>query len=256
MKHSARLALLVLATIVLASSPLHAYDPKTVTGPPPKAKPSEPGWGFWSVAPQAWMQTCQGFLERTQKGDIDVVFLGDSITQGWGKAGKEIWEKEYAPKKAVNYGIGGDSTRQVLYRLDHGAVDGLKLKLVVLAIGTNNLYADHNSGTDEEIAAGIETIVKSLREKVPTAKILLLGILPRQNDYFSGRVLKINKRISKLADEKTVRFLDMDAKFEKTPGKGDVNEELYVPDKLHLSAKGYEVWAETMKPVFEEMVKD
>ena len=94
-------------------------------------------------------------------------------------AGKAEWAKRFAPLGAVDYGIGGDSTRQVLWHLGHGLVDGLASKLVVLKIGTNNLYGDHSAGTDEEIARGIETVVKTVREKLPKTRVLLLGILQR-----------------------------------------------------------------------------
>ncbi len=224
---------------------------------PAKDKPAIAAWGFWPNFPQAWMQTHNGFVQRTKQGaakqDINVIFFGDSITQGWGGDGKDVWDKTYAPLGAVNYGIGGDTTRQVLWRILNGEVEGLNPKLVVLKIGTNNLYNDLNSGSDEEIADGITKIVSTLREKLPNTKILLLGVLPRQNDYFSGRAKRINEIIKKLDNGQTVRFLDMSDKFQTELGK--VKPELYVPDQLHLAKPGYELWAATMKPLFDEMRK-
>jgi lysophospholipase L1-like esterase len=134
---------------------------------------------------------------------------------------------------AVNYGIGGDSTRQVLQRIQNGLVEGISPKLVVLKIGTNNLYDDFNAGSDEEIADGIRSIVSELRKRLPTTKILLLGILPRQNEYFSNRAKRINEIISKLDDGRNVRFLDMSARFQTEVGK--VVPELYGGDQLHLA---------------------
>lgn len=226
-------------------------------GPPAKDKPAVPGWGFYPQYPKAWLATHQGFVDRAQntqlKGDIDVMFLGDSITQGWGGDGKAIWDKRYTPVKAVNFGMGGDSTRQVLWRITHGEVEGLHLKLIVLMIGTNNLYGDFNAGTDEEIADGIALIVNELRQKLPTTKVLLLGLLPRQNDYFCGRVANINRLLSKLdARNRTVRFLDIGAKFLSAPGK--VKPELYNADQLHLNAAGYQVCADAMQPNFNTMM--
>lgn len=227
-------------------------------GPPLKDKPNVAGWGYYANFPLAWANFHKSFLERTaqgaQKNDISVVFLGDSITQGWNDTGKAVWDKVYAPLGAVNYGIGGDSTRQVLWRLQNGEVDGIKPKLVVLKIGTNNLYNDVNAGSDEEIAAGIGAIVGLLRQKLPNTKILLLGLLPRENTYFTGRTMHINKLIEPLTDGKTIRFLDMTDKFQTAPGK--VKPELYNRDQLHLSPQGYELWAAAMKPLFEEMLKD
>ena len=227
-------------------------------GPAPKDKPNVAGWGYYANFPLGWASMHKSFVERTkqgaQKNDISVVFLGDSITQGWNDAGKAVWDKHFAPLGAVNYSIGGDSTRQVLWRVQNGEVDGIKPKLVILKIGTNNLYNDNNAGSDEEIAAGIGTIVGALRQKLPDTKILLLGLLPRQNEYFSGRTAHINKLITPLADEKMVRFFDMSAQFQTEVGK--VKPELYNRDQLHLEAKGYETWAATMKPLFDEMLKD
>ncbi len=227
-------------------------------GPPLKDKPNVAGWGYYANLPLAWANFHKSFLERTkqgaQKNDISVVFLGDSITQGWNDTGKAIWDKNYAPLGAVNYGVGGDTTRQVLWRIQNGEVDNIKPKLVVLKIGTNNLYNDYNAGSDEEIAAGIGAIVGLLRQKLPDTKILLLGLLPRENTYFTGRTMHINKLIEPLADGKTIRFLDMTKQFQTEPGK--VKTELYNRDQLHLTEKGYEVWAATMKPLFDEMMKE
>ncbi len=226
---------------------------------PPKDKPDVAGWGFYPDFPRAWMQTHNSFVERTRQGrekkDINIIFLGDSITQGWGddNAGRKIWDARYAPLGAVNYGIGADSTRQILWRIQNGEVEGLNPRLIVLGIGTNNLYDDHNGGTDEEIALGIEAIVTSLRQKLPQTRILLLGILPRQNEYFGRRVANINRLIARLDDGQTVRFLDMGPQFQTEVGK--VKPELYTTDQLHLARPGYQVWANAMRPLFERMRK-
>ena len=231
-------------------------EERMVSGAPPKGSPSEPGCGFYPQFPTAWMSHHGSLLERTKKGSVNVMFFGDSITQGWTDptGGKAEWDKRFEPLGAANYGIGGDSTRQVLWRIGRGETDGLSPKLIVLKIGTNNLYDDFNAGSDEEIAKGIETIVKTLHDKLPQTKVLLLGILPRQNEYFSGRIARINALAAKLADGKSVRFLDIGSHFATTPGKGDVHEELYVGDKLHLSAKGYSVFAEAIQPPVTEMI--
>ena len=243
-------------TLTLRSPGLfaHADEPdETLTaGPPAKAAPSVPGWGFYPQYPQAWQAMHKGFLERTRQGKVDVVFVGDSLTQGWGGEGKDLWEKRFAPLGAVNYGIGGDSTRQVLWRIGHGGVDGLHPKLFVLMIGTNNLYGDFNAGTDEEIADGVKAVVTTLRQKQPQAKILLCGLLPRQNDYFCNRIAAINRLIGKLDDGKNVRFLDMQEKYLTAPGK--VKPELYVSDQLHLAKPGYTLWADTMQPLFTALL--
>jgi beta-glucosidase len=132
-------------------------------------------------------------------------------------------------------------------------VDGIAPKLVVLKIGTNNLYNDFNAGSDEEIAKGIDAIVNLLREKLPATKVLLLAVLPRQNEYFCSRIRKINAIMAKLDEGKGVRFLDMTDRFQDAPGK--VKADLFNKDQLHLEKKGYEVWAEAMDSVLDELMK-
>jgi len=241
----------------LNAKALVARDADPANGPAPKDKPDVAGQGFYANFPQAWMAMHGSNVARTKQGaekkDIRVVFLGDSITQGWGGEGKDIFDARYAPLGAVNYGIGGDSTRQVLWRITHGEFDGITPVLVVLKIGTNNLYGDGNAGTDEEIASGISKIVSTIRAKSSTTKVLLLGLLPRQNDYFSNRTKHINALIAPLDDGKTVRFLDLSDRFQTEVGH--VKPELYGPDQLHLVKAGYQVWADAMQPLFDSMMK-
>ena len=228
-------------------------------GAPAKALPNVAGWGFYPPYPDAWMTFLNQQLDRAkqarEKKDLNVAFIGDSITQGWWEGGKELWDAKYKPLGAANFGIGGDSTRQVLYRLDKGILDGVAPKVVVLKIGTNNLYDDFNAGSDAEIADGIKAVVAKIKEKAPTSKILLLGILPRENAWFSGRIAKINAQIAPLADGKTVRFLDMGPQFATNPEKGEVIPALYKGDKLHLVKAGYEAWDAAMWPTLSEMLK-
>ena len=108
----------------------------------------------------------EGFVAIAKKGDVDVLFLGDSITEGWEGGGKEVWKKDFRPLKAANFGIGGDRTQHVLWRMQNGELEGIKPKAAVLMIGTNN----PGSNTAEEIADGIEAIVAELRKKRPTPK--------------------------------------------------------------------------------------
>ncbi|HEV7299183.1 MAG TPA: GDSL-type esterase/lipase family protein [Tepidisphaeraceae bacterium] len=223
---------------------------------PTAGKPTEPAWGFWEQHPTAWQSRHNEFLARTKQGDVGVVFLGDSITQGWGSEGKDIWDARFAPVKSVNYGIGGDSTRQVLWRIANGELDELKPKLVVLMIGTNNLYGPPNGGNDEDIAAGVLECVKAICAKLPDAKVLLLGILPRQNEYFCNRIEKINAMIQRdlpaIAGD-AVTYLDLTDTFSVAPGR--VVTSLFAQDELHLSSAGYAAWAEAMAPAFDALVK-
>lgn len=211
-------------------------------------KPTVPGWCRWNWR-AAWLGMHRGFVERAKRGRADIVFLGDSLTMGWG----DRIEGRYAPRTAVNFGIGGDSTRQILWRVRHGTLEGLSPRLVVLMIGTNNLYGDANAGSDEEIAQGVESCVRLIENKLPRAKILLLGLLPRQNDYFCGRVRRINASIAKLDDGKRTRFLDFGARFLGPDEK--IKPELYDKDQLHLSPAGYEQWGQAMDPLVRAMLE-
>jgi len=158
---------------------------------------------------------------------------------------------------AVNYGIGGDSTRQILWRLQHGETEGLSPKVVIIGVGTNNLYKDQNEGSDEEVVKGIRTVVETVQEKLPSAQILLISILPRQDDYFSGRAQKINERITRFYNGDSVRVLDMwDDFYDAVNGSPElrVKKELYRPDALHLMEAGYEVWDRNVERVLREML--
>src|SRR5262245_10460605 len=121
-----------------------------------------------------WMDLHRDFLKRAESGNIDLLFLGDSITQGWGGA-RKTWDRFYTPRKADNFGIGGDRTQHVLWRIQNGELAGIEPKVVVLMIGTNNA----SGNTPDEIAQGITAIVGELRKRLPKSKILLLGVFPR-----------------------------------------------------------------------------
>lgn len=174
----------------------------------------------------------------------ELVFIGDSITQGWEGAGKQVWEERYAKYHTVNLGIGGDRTQHVLYRLDNGNLEGLNPKAAVVMIGTNNSNGEDN--TVEQIAAGVRAIVGKLREKVPNAKILLVAIFPRGENPNPqrGKILQVNQIIRKLADNQNVFWVDFGHKF--VTEEGQIPREL-MPDYLHLSEKGYQIWGESIE---------
>ncbi len=197
-----------------------------------------------------WMKRHESFNERVKKGNVDLLLIGDSITQGWEGAGKAAWEKHYTPRNAVNLGIGGDRTQHVLWRLDNGNVEGISPKAAVLMIGTNN------SGTNSsvQIAEGVEAIVKKLRTKLPKTKILVLGIFPRGATIDDAR-RKVNAganlSIRKLADGERVHYLDIGDKF--LNNDGTLSKEV-MPDLLHLNEKSYTTWAEAIEPKVKELM--
>jgi lysophospholipase L1-like esterase len=191
------------------------------------------------------------FLAIAKKGGVDVLFLGDSITHGW--EGQKAWKKYFEPLKAANFGIGGDQTGHVLWRLTDGdELTGITPKVAVLMIGTNNSGRD----SSEQIAEGITLVVTTIHKKSPTTKVLLLGVFPRGKDADTAirkKLAGINKIVAKLDDEgKTVKYLDIGERFLEKDGS--LSKDI-MPDYLHLSARGYEIWAEGITPTLTEMLK-
>ena len=136
-----------------------------------------------------WMARHQAINARAKQGHIDLIYVGDSIVQNYATQGKDTWDRYYAPRNALNLGMSGDRTEHVLWRLDHGNIDGIAPKLAIVMIGQNN--GGHN--TAEEIGAGVIAVVQKIRAKLPTTKILLLAIFPRRAKPTEEReVLKRN----------------------------------------------------------------
>jgi lysophospholipase L1-like esterase len=196
-----------------------------------------------------WMARHEKFNERIKQGRVDLLLIGDSITQGWEGNGKDAWAKYYDKRNAVNLGIGGDRTEHVLWRLDNGNVDGISPKAAVLMIGTNNA----GSNSAEEIGAGIQAIVKKLREKLPQTKVLILAVFPRgeQPGPVREKNAEASKIASQLADGKMVYFLDIGDKF--LSPDGSLSKDI-MPDFLHLSPAGYEIWAASIEPKVVELM--
>lgn len=199
-----------------------------------------------------WKKRHESFVDRAKQGNVDVLFLGDSITQGWEGAGKAVWKKSIDPLKAANFGIGGDRTEHVLWRITEGKeLEGINPKVAVIMIGTNNT----GSNSAEEIAEGITAIAKSLRQQRPETKILLLGVFPRSanaTDMVRDKIKEINRRIAKLEDGKTLRYLDIAEWF--LVENGNLPKEI-MPDRLHLSELGYMLWAAAIQVPLQEMLK-
>jgi lysophospholipase L1-like esterase len=191
----------------------------------------------------------------SKKGEAKLVFLGDSITQGWEGAGKEAWKAAWEPYTAANFGIGGDRTEHVLWRLEHGNFDGLKPKAVVIMIGTNNTGHRQGNEAPRQTAEGVKAIIDSLAKKCPETKVLLLGIFPRGeklDDKLRVHNTAINAILAKFADGTKVQFLDIGASFLQPDGT--LTREI-MPDLLHLSPKGYQIWADALKLKVAEMMQ-
>jgi lysophospholipase L1-like esterase len=194
----------------------------------------------------------EDFLKIAKAGSIDLVFFGDSITDEFRSKGKADWDSYFIPLKAANFGGSiGDRTEHLIWRLVNGELEGYQAKLFVLLIGTNNLWRDDN----DQVEDGIKLCVKLIKEKQPRAKILLLGILPRDEQAespYRSRIKSINADLSKLQDGTKVNFLDIGSKF--LTDKGILTKEI-MPDGLHLSEKGYQIWATSIIDKVRELMK-
>ena len=197
----------------------------------------------------AWMEVHKSFLALAKKGKIDLLFLGDSITQGWYE--NEVWQRYYGPRNAANFGIGGDRTQHVLWRIQNGELNGIEPKVVVLMVGTNNA----DSATPDEIAQGITAIVAELGKRLPKSRVLLLGIFPQspKPSAIRERLKSANEQIAKLDDGKHVRFLDIGKAFMNEDGT--ISRDV-MPDFLHLSRRGYRIWAEAMEPTLWSLLDE
>jgi len=205
----------------------------------------------------AWVKRHEGFVKIAQTGGVDLLFLGDSITDFWRSRGSNVWNTYYGPRNAANFGINADRTQHVLWRIDNGELDGIKPKVLVLMIGTNNTGKEKNGSprnSNTETIQGVQAVVARIRAKLPETKILLLAIFPRGNfdDPQRAQVALINTVIAKLDDGQWVKFLDIGPHFLEEDG---TLPKSIMPDLLHPNARGYQIWADAMEPTLAAMLK-
>jgi lysophospholipase L1-like esterase len=204
-----------------------------------------------------WVKRHEGFVAEAKKGECELLFLGDSITDGWRNKPKAIFQAAFGQYQPLNFGISGDRTQHVLWRIQNGELDGIKPKVAVIMIGTNNIGQKDTPEKPESAVAGVTAIVSHLKSKLPTLKILLLGVFPRDEKPDHPRramVKEINAGIAKLDDGgKSVQFLDIGEKFMQPDGT--LTKEI-MPDFLHLSEKGYQIWADALKEPLAKLLKN
>ena len=196
-----------------------------------------------------WVAHFAHNVDRVKGKRVDLIFDGDSITDFWESKGKEVWEKNYAKLNVADFGISADRTEHLLWRLDHGQVDGLHPKLVVLLIGTNNL----SQNTDPQTTEGVTAVVRDYQKRLPDAVILLQGIFPRgekPTDPLRQRIKTINGNLARLGDGNKVIYLDFGDKFLEPDGS--ISKDI-MPDSLHPSARGYEIWADAIRPQIDKV---
>jgi lysophospholipase L1-like esterase len=239
-----------LAVVFALSAPAFAQDSRNLHGPADRAAPR---------TDQNSMIAHTQLLAKARQGRIDVYFEGDSIVRRWGALDyPELlanWNANFFGWNAANFGWGADRTENILWRLEHGELDGVNPKVIVLLAGTNNVGAEpRDERTVAEIARGVKAIVDICVTKAPQATIVLTAIFPRgDNMAVISTINQINGKLARLADGKRVRFLSITDRLADAHGRltdGVLNER----DKLHPTIKGYQIWADALKPVFQELL--
>ena len=201
-----------------------------------------------------WHKRHRQKMEDAKKRDIDLVFIGDSITHSWENDGAPVWRKYFKKRNALNLGFSGDRTEHVLWRLQNGALDNLSPSLVVIMIGTNN--TGHRMDPAAHTADGIRRIVAECRERLPDAQVLVLGVFPRHrspHNEMRQRNAAINEAIATLDELDQVHYLDLGNLF--VNDDGTLRDDL-MPDLLHLNHSGYTAWARGMQPTIKRLLPD
>ena len=194
----------------------------------------------------------QQFLLRIEQSEIGLLFLGDSLTDWWPSVGERSWLR-LAKYNPANFGVAGDRTEHLLWRITNGELDGIDPRVVVLLIGTNN-FGEVAGERPEWVAKGIEKILTEIRQRLPRSKILLLGIFPRDTNASPRRqmIRETNEKIRQFADGSKTHYLDIGESFLDSGGEILAG---VMPDALHLSLKGYEIWYEKMQPVLQDLMQ-
>jgi lysophospholipase L1-like esterase len=199
-------------------------------------------------------------VEKAKKGGIDIYFVGDSITRRWGCNDAQYtnllanWTSNFFGWNAGDFGWGADKTENILWRLENGELDDVNPKVIVILAGINNV--GNRPGNDAKVAditRGLKAILDTCRKKAPDASIILTAIFPRNDNMAVVPTIdKINENLAQFADGKKVRFLNVNDKLADKDGK--LFEGMMNRDNLHPAVKGYQVWADGLKPIFTELL--
>jgi lysophospholipase L1-like esterase len=224
---------------------------------------------MWPVVPSAghfggtaWLDIHAKLVKHLEgrKGPVDVLLVGDSITQQWGspldnKPLNEGWQKHLGQYSAVNIGIGGDKVQNVLWRLDHGGVAGLQPRAIVLMIGNNNMFFTPETGI-EAAAKGIAMCAANLRDKFPKAPLVVVKILPAHapGNRFYDDIKKTNAALDELKLDRQPHVTVLDLTTDFTNADGSLKKDLFTPDNIHLSLAGYDLYAQRLKPLFDKLL--
>lgn len=228
--------------------PLHKAEP--ADQPVPRLKE----WAYMSVA--EWHEKHAADVARAREGSLNIIFFGDSITEQWETSGARVWEKYFNVGRVANFGIGSDTTQNLLWRIQNNqGLEGLSPEMVIVLIGTNNFGISKHR--PDEVASGITAVVDALCRRFPKTHVLLLGILPRSSNpdtFVRGLIREVNQGVASLGDRPSVSYLDAESLFLTTTGH--TREDLYAQDQLHLAEKGYEVLMNAMVPYFSRYLDE
>jgi beta-glucosidase len=254
-----RLILCLVATVTAFAGSGPAPAPAPAPAPVPVPVPVPLAANVAAARPEYFQfaHMHEMHLDRARVAPVGLLFLGDSITEAWWNVA-DFWWQRYGAYQPANFGISGDRTQHVIWRLEHGMLEHAAPRVVVLMIGTNN--SGDNSA--EEITAGIREILDLIQARRPDTKVLLLGIFPRdQRTNWQGKpdnwerrmpvIRAVNQALAGFDDGRRVRFLDIGHVF--LDPQGNIPREL-MPDQLHLSNSAYRLWADAMQPLLDEML--
>jgi lysophospholipase L1-like esterase len=200
-------------------------------------------------------------VEKAKKGRIDIYFEGDSITRRWGATDYPQllanWNQNLFGWNAADFGWGADRIQNILWRLNDGELDNVNPKVVVLLAGTNNVGSSIPAGTEDAVVAditrGMQALVAAIRSKAPDATLIVTGIFPRNDNLAVLPVIsQINGNLAKLADQPKVRYLNINDQL--ADGHGILFDGMMTADKIHPAEKAYQVWANALKPIFQELI--
>jgi lysophospholipase L1-like esterase len=199
-----------------------------------------------------WLDRHTQLCEMTKSESFSILFLGDSITEAWATHGSATWDKFYAKRKAINFGINGERVQNLIWRVLNGALDNLSPSLVVILIGTNNI--DRNPVP--HIAEAIQVLLQHIVERLPNARILLLGVFPREKDPEASKrklVRDLNAMMASTIFPENIHYLDIGSAFLDQDGNLPVD---LFPDGLHPCAKAYAIWADRIEPTIQTLLAE
>lgn len=199
-------------------------------------------------AVETYRKKHEAFVKSGKEKPVELLFIGDSLTEYWLHEGRDVWDAEYSKWSSLNFGISGDTTSGVMYRLANGELDNVRPRVIVLLIGTNDLS---NGISPDAIGQNIQSILSEIKRKTPETTVILLGLFPRGELGAPVRqsIIEVNDRLKQFDNGGSVRFLDLGKAFLKADGTLPL---AVMPDTLHLSENGYRIWADGMRPLLDE----